>query len=89
MIRPLLRTRRAMAPALPERPTVVLVHTPLVGPFSWSTVAAALRRRGYDVLVPDLRPGTDQGRQSGRWMPSFLMRASSVVRFSPRIRAAP
>ena len=44
-----------------ERPVVVLVHSPLVGPFSWSPVAEALRRRGETVLVPDLTPGTDLG----------------------------
>jgi hypothetical protein len=44
-----------------ERPVVVLVHSPLVGPFSWSPVAEALHRRGATVLVPDLTPGTGQG----------------------------
>ncbi|HET8946554.1 MAG TPA: hypothetical protein VFQ07_06195 [Candidatus Polarisedimenticolia bacterium] len=44
-----------------ERPLVVLVHSPLVGPFSWSPVAESLRRRGETVLVPDLRPGTARG----------------------------
>ena len=41
----------------PDRPVLVLVHSPLVGPFSWSPVAEVLRRRGETVLVPDLGPG--------------------------------
>jgi hypothetical protein len=35
-------------------PTVVLVHSPLVGPSTWEPVAGELRRRGIEVLVPDL-----------------------------------
>src|ERR1700751_3091577 len=33
---------------------VVLVHSPLVGPFTWSMVAEQLRQRKVDVLVPKL-----------------------------------
>ena len=36
-------------------PTFVLVHSPLTGPFVWSGVAGALRRRRYRVVVPDIR----------------------------------
>jgi hypothetical protein len=32
----------------------VLVHSPLVGPFTWSLVADELRRRGVSVAVPTL-----------------------------------
>ncbi len=32
----------------------VLVHSPLVGPFTWALVADDLRRRGHGVLVPEL-----------------------------------
>jgi pimeloyl-ACP methyl ester carboxylesterase len=39
-----------MAPA----PTFVLVHSPLVGPTTWAPVAAVLRRRGHEVVVPSL-----------------------------------
>ena len=31
-----------------------LIHSPLVGPFTWSMVADELRDRGMDVHVPDL-----------------------------------
>ncbi len=37
---------------------VVLVHSPLVGPFTWSLVAQRLQAVGVDVLVPKL---TDRG----------------------------
>ncbi|HJT59241.1 MAG TPA: alpha/beta fold hydrolase [Ktedonobacteraceae bacterium] len=33
---------------------IVLVHSPLVGPFSWSLVAQQLQAIGFDVLVPNL-----------------------------------
>lgn len=33
---------------------LVLVHSPLVGPATWGAVAALLRRRGREVVVPDL-----------------------------------
>jgi hypothetical protein len=39
----------------PERdPVFVLVHSPLVGPTTWSRVAGELERRGRQVLVPSL-----------------------------------
>jgi pimeloyl-ACP methyl ester carboxylesterase len=38
---------------------IVLVHSPLVGPFTWSLVAKALQADGFDVLVPVL---TDSGK---------------------------
>ncbi|HEY6541026.1 MAG TPA: hypothetical protein VIZ18_08820, partial [Ktedonobacteraceae bacterium] len=33
---------------------IVLVHSPLVGPFTWSPVAQRLQALGFDVLVPTL-----------------------------------
>lgn len=33
----------------------VLIHSPLVGPLTWSLVADEMRRRNLNVLVPDLR----------------------------------
>ena len=35
-------------------PTVVLVHSPLVGPSTWSATAEALRRNGFRCEVPDM-----------------------------------
>jgi Alpha/beta hydrolase family len=37
----------------------VLVHSPLVGPFTWSMVAEQLRQLKVDVLVPKLADGDD------------------------------
>ncbi len=34
--------------------TLALVHSPVVGPLTWEHVAAALRERGTDVVVPTL-----------------------------------
>ncbi len=33
---------------------MILVHSPLVGPFTWSLVAKSLQADGFDVLVPVL-----------------------------------
>jgi alpha/beta hydrolase family protein len=38
---------------------VVLVHSPLVGPFTWSMVAEQLQQRKVDVLVPKLTDRDD------------------------------
>jgi hypothetical protein len=38
---------------------VVLVHSPLVGPFTWSMVAERLQQRKVDVLVPKLTDRDD------------------------------
>lgn len=35
-------------------PVMVLIHSPLVGPLTWSLVAGELRRRGVSVVVPAL-----------------------------------
>jgi len=40
-------------------PLFVLVHSPLVGPFTWGLVADELRRRGHRVLVPELANPTE------------------------------
>lgn len=36
----------------PPAPAFVLIHSPLVGPFTWSPVAEELRRRGIKTVVP-------------------------------------
>lgn len=43
---------------------MVLVHSPLVGPFTWSLVAKPLQADGFDVLVPHL---TDSGETPPRY----------------------
>ena len=41
-----------------QKHTLVLIHSPLVGPLTWSRVAAEMRIRGVDVLVPALEDST-------------------------------
>jgi hypothetical protein len=41
-------------PGAERDPVFVLVHSPLVGPTTWSHVASELQRRGRDALVPSL-----------------------------------
>lgn len=36
-------------------PVFVLIHSPLLGPDSWSSVAEQLRATGYEAVVPSLR----------------------------------
>jgi pimeloyl-ACP methyl ester carboxylesterase len=43
--------------------SIVLVHSPLVGPTTWSWVSEELRQRGHRVLVPSLVRAV----ASGRW----------------------
>lgn len=39
---------------MPHSTTFVLIHSPLVGPFTWKPVANALRLQGWPVVVPPL-----------------------------------
>jgi len=40
---------------------LLLLHSPLVGPSTWTALAPVLRRRGHAVTVPDLRPALREG----------------------------
>jgi hypothetical protein len=40
-------------------PAFALIHSPLVGPATWGPVADELRRRGAEVVVPDLDGAPD------------------------------
>lgn len=55
----------------------VLVHSPLVGPLTWSLVAEELRQRGYDVRVPALHdsPASQEPfwKQHAESVSSFLV----------------
>ncbi len=53
---------------------MVLVHSPLVGPFTWSLVAKPLQVDGFDVLVPVL---TDSGETPP---PYWQQHAACVLR---------
>lgn len=52
----------------------VLIHSPLVGPLTWSLVADEMRHRGLDVLVPDLEDSPDSNE------PFWKQHAESVSR---------
>lgn len=43
--------------------TFLLIHSPLIGPYSWRPTAEELERRGHQTLVPDLSPAL--ARSSG------------------------
>ena len=43
-------------------PVYVLIHSPLVGPLTWTPVANALRQRGSIVIVPNLSDSPDNSR---------------------------
>jgi hypothetical protein len=60
--------------------TLVLIHSPLVGPATWDPVAGELCRRGIEVLTPDL---TDNG---GKRQPFQAQHVAAAVR---AIQAAP
>ncbi len=46
--------------------SVLLVHSPLLGPSSWARVASVLEGRGYEVAVPDLTDVADAA--TPRWL---------------------
>lgn len=52
---------------------IVLVHSPLVGPLTWSLVARQLQAGGFDVLVPTL---TD----SGETPPPYWLQHAACMR---------
>lgn len=64
-------------------PILVLVHSPLVGPFSWSLVADELRRRAVGAAVPALR---DRGEKAGAFWWQHAMAAAAVVAALPHGR---
>ena len=41
--------------------TIVLAHSPLLGPATWKKLAPVLETAGHRVLVPDLRPAFSSG----------------------------
>lgn len=60
---------------------LVLIHSPLVGPLTWSLVADEMRQRGLDVLVPDLEDSSDSNE------PFWKQHAESVSRFLEELPA--
>ena len=45
-----------------SHPHLVLVHSPLVGPYSWAPVAEELRSLGYSLSIPTLTTREEEGR---------------------------
>lgn len=64
--------RAATDPGLHVR-RFVLVHSPLLGPFSWGAVADVLREGGDEVVVPDLSATLGEG-------PSYFSRQVAILR---------
>ena len=62
---------------------MVLVHSPLVGPFTWSLVAKPLQADGFDVLVPHL---TDSGETPPRY---WQQHTESVQQERPLVLVCP
>ncbi|SCF44656.1 alpha/beta fold hydrolase [Micromonospora mirobrigensis] len=60
-----------------ERPTMLLVHSPLLTPASWDALLPYLTAAGWRVVVPDLRPLVEA--------PSFhaAVRAAAVAGVAP------
>lgn len=61
----------------------VLVHSPLVGPTTWSLVADELRRRSLEVVVPTLR---DDGRAHAPYWQRHSEAAAKALASVPRDR---
>ncbi len=62
----------------------VLIHSPLVGPLTWSLVAEDLRRRGIEVVVPVLHDDDSSGVPYWR---QHAASAAQAVESLPRDRA--
>lgn len=65
--------------------TFVLVHSPLVGPLTWSLVAEQLQRRGIEALTPALQQ--DEGAPEPFWV-QHARSAAEALRAVPADRTA-
>jgi hypothetical protein len=66
---------------LPARePAFVLVHSPLIGPTSWSPVAHELERRGRVAVVPSLLGVSEATEPRWRHVPEAVRVATSHLR---------
>jgi pimeloyl-ACP methyl ester carboxylesterase len=57
-------------------PVLVLIHSPLVGPATWSAVARELQRRGRASVVPSLLGVADAAAPQWRHVPAVVRAAS-------------
>jgi hypothetical protein len=61
-------------------PVFALIHSPLVGPATWTTVAEQLRARGAGVAVPSLR---DRGEGAGPYWRQHALAAAAMLNALP------
>ncbi len=81
----------------------LLIHSPLVGPYTWIPASQELESKGYRTIVPSLLPALDRGSQYVRAIadgvareveqlginePLWLVGHSAAGSFLPAIRAA-
>ena len=59
--------------------TFALVHSPLVGPTTWSPVARELKRRGREAVVPSLLGVADAAAPQWRHVPDAVQATTAVV----------
>lgn len=57
----------------------VLIHSPLVGPLTWSLVADEIRQRGLDALVPELEDSPDSREPFWKQHARSVSRALSYI----------
>ena len=72
----------APVPGQERHPVLVLIHSPLVGPTIWSSVARELERRGREAVVPSLLGVADAGPPQWRHVPEAV-RAAVPTTSSP------
>ena len=64
--------------ASPDRgPVLVLIHSPLVGPTTWSPLAEELERRGREAVVPSLLGVADAPSPQWRHVPEAVRAATA------------
>jgi alpha/beta hydrolase family protein len=56
--------------------TLLFVHSPVVGPSTWTYTAEVLQEKGFGCVVPDL---TDVATMSGPYYPKYAMAAAASV----------
>lgn len=59
----------------------VLVHSPLVGPYTWEPVAAELSERGYEVVLPHLTNSEADSRSYWEQHADAIARAARSLSF--------
>lgn len=57
-------------------PTLLFVHSPVVGPSTWTYTAEVLRENGFGCVVPDL---TSVGTTGPPYYPKYAMAAATAV----------